>query len=105
MNKTEQIYMRHTRAVHLGVDALEKDAKELEKELRDAVDALDEAAARLAEAQIQCEHTMASARELNMEDINDELEVYDRQLQELAQDADTMYSQTDKIYDAIKKLL
>lgn len=103
MNQAEQIYLRHTRSA-LTVTTLQKDIQRLQDNMKDAADAMDEAAARLAETLIQCEHTMAEAREINMVDMEDELEIYHRQLIELADDADQGYQACEKIERAFKQL-
>lgn len=103
MNTAEQIYLRHTRSA-LTVTTLQKHIERLQRQMKDAVDAVDEAAARLAEVQIQCEHTMAECREVNMHDLEDELEIYNRQLIELYDDADHAYGACDKLERAFKQL-
>jgi hypothetical protein len=107
MNIAEQIYLRETRTTHLKDVTYEEFVRNVEvaiDTLAEAVTYMDEAAGRISDAEIAVDKLAHDAKSLDP-DMGDEVELYLRQMVELADDADSAYQALDKIHRAFKKLL
>ena len=104
MNKTEQIYLRETRTKLNNVDELWRGIEDTIDKLEEAVSYQDEAAGFIGEAEIAMDKLHGDMRSFDP-DMAEELEIYQRQINELADDADQAHQALDKIRRAFKEFL
>ena len=106
MNTAEQIYLRETRTKLRDV-TFEEFVRNVEATidaLEEAVSFADEAAARMGDVEVAMDKLTNDANSIDPE-MGEEIEIYQRQMRELADDADVAYVALDKIHRAFKKFL